>query len=122
VSLIAAQGSDEGVVTYTTSHGVSECSSFLDPNHYERPRAEWLLDEVGRGTTLEIGCGDGGLTAVLCREVDRVVALDVSRPSIRVLEARRLPDVETHVVLLERLVLWGEGVFDDRALSVDRYE
>jgi len=103
VPLIAeelAEGSDASVARYYGSR-ITECSFLLDLEHYERPRVEWLLDIVGGGRALEIGCGDGGFTAVLSRQVDRVVALDVSQPSIRALEARQLPNVEHHAVLVE---------------------
>lgn len=95
-----AEGSDQSVARYYGSR-VTDCSFLLDPGHYERPRVEWLLDAIHGGSALEIGCGDGGFTALLSRQVERVVALDVSRPSLRALEARRLANVEPRAALVE---------------------
>lgn len=53
------------------------------------------------GTLLEVGCGNGGLTELLAIQVDRIVALDVSKVSLVVLEQRRLPNVNVVECLIE---------------------
>lgn len=95
-----ARGTDHGIKRYYSSR-VSDCSFLLNPNHYERPRIEWILDTVRGGVLLEVGCGNGGLTQLLSPRVDRVVALDVSNPSIEALISLRLPNVEARVAFIE---------------------
>jgi len=95
-----ARGTKEGVQRYYGSR-VTDCNFLLDPNHYEHPRVEWVLKNVKGGIALEVGCGNGGMTQLLSQRVDRIVALDVSGPSIEVLKKLRLTNVEPVVGLVE---------------------
>ena len=102
-------GTDEGVVTYYNSRP-SRCCFLQDPEHYERPRIEWILDTVKGGRLLEIGCADGGVSELLAKCVASLVALDVCEASITELLARGLPNVEARVGLAESFE--PEGRFD----------
>lgn len=94
------KGTDESVSDFYNSR-VTGCEFLEDPNHYEYPRAAWVLDQVSGGSLLEIGCGNGGMTRLLAPRVDRVVAFDVSAPSLRQLEEMQIPNVETVQGLVE---------------------
>ena len=72
-----------------------------DPTHYEHPRAKWILDRVRGGKLLEVGCGNGGMTRLLSPQVDQIVALDISGPSLRELEKLGLQNVRTVKGLIE---------------------
>lgn len=98
-----AEGSEDGIERYYSSR-MTDCSFLTNPDHYEHPRIEWILNIVRGGALLEVGCGNGGLTQLLSVRVDHVVALDVSRPSIEALIALRLPNVEARADLVERFV------------------
>jgi 2-polyprenyl-3-methyl-5-hydroxy-6-metoxy-1,4-benzoquinol methylase len=95
-----AEGTDGSVVAYYNSR--LSMSSFLeDPDHYERPRVDWILQSVKGGYALEMGCADGGMTALLSPRVDRLLAVDVSEASVRTLANRGLKHVQTRVSLAE---------------------
>jgi 2-polyprenyl-3-methyl-5-hydroxy-6-metoxy-1,4-benzoquinol methylase len=94
------RGTDEGVLAYYNSRP-SLCSFLQDPGHYERPRIEWILDRARGGRLLEIGCADGGLTELLSRQVEEIVALDACQASITALRNRRIPNITTHPTLAE---------------------
>lgn len=101
-----AVGTDESVRAYYDSR-VTDCTFLEDPGHYERPRAEWLLGQVRRGRLLEIGCGNGGMTKELARQVDAVTAMDVSSVSLALLRRLNLPNVEIREGLIERFTPVG---------------
>jgi 2-polyprenyl-3-methyl-5-hydroxy-6-metoxy-1,4-benzoquinol methylase len=86
-------GTDEDVRAYYNSR-LSDCSFLADPQHYERPRIDWMLARVKHGAALEVGCADGTMTAMLASRVDHVTALDLCQESIERVRARRLPNVE----------------------------
>jgi SAM-dependent methyltransferase len=93
-------GADEGVVTYYNSRP-SRCSFLQDPEHYERPRIEWILETAKGGRLLVIGCADGGVSALLATQVGSMVAVDVCEASITELLARGLSNLEAYVGLAE---------------------
>ncbi len=93
-------GTDKAIVTYYNSRP-SRCSFLRDPQHYERPRIEWILETVRRGRLLEIGCADGGVSALLATQVASMVALDVCEASIAEFLALGLPNATTRVGLAE---------------------
>lgn len=94
------EGSDESVSAFYNSR-VTGCEFLEDPNHYEHPRAAWVLEQVSGGTLLEIGCGNGGMTRLISPRVERITAFDVSLPSLKQLEELGLPNVETAQGLIE---------------------
>jgi len=94
------EGTDASVAEYYNSR-LSDCSFLVDTEHYERPRIDWMLDTIRAGRLLEIGCADGGMTALLAPRVDGILALDVCSASIQALKARRLPGVRSQVGLVE---------------------
>ncbi len=93
-------GNDEGIVAYYNSRP-SRCRFLQDPGHYERPRVDWILGSVRGGRALEVGCGDGGLSAQLAATVESLVGLDVCAESIRDLSALGLSNVEATTGLVE---------------------
>lgn len=93
-------GTDEGIATYYNSRP-SRCSFLQDPEHYERPRINWILETAHGGRLLEVGCADGGFSALLASQVSSMVALDVCRFSMDELLARRIPNLEARVGLAE---------------------
>jgi 2-polyprenyl-3-methyl-5-hydroxy-6-metoxy-1,4-benzoquinol methylase len=93
-------GTDAGVVEYYNSRP-SRCSFLQDPQHYERPRVNWILDAVRGGRALEIGCADGGFSFLLADQVASLHALDICRASVDELVSRHLPNVVGHVGLVE---------------------
>lgn len=95
------EGTDEGVARFYEAR-VTDCSFLGEPTHYEHPRARWILERVRGGTVLEVGCGNGGMTRLLAPQVDRIVALDVSAPSLETVRALDLPNVRTVRALIER--------------------
>jgi 2-polyprenyl-3-methyl-5-hydroxy-6-metoxy-1,4-benzoquinol methylase len=94
------EGSDASVSDFYNSR-VTECEFLDDPDHYEHPRAEWVVNNVSGGGLLEIGCGNGGMTRLLAPRVDRLVAFDVSEPSLEQLRRLELPNVTTAQGLIE---------------------
>ncbi len=93
-------GTDESVAAFYRSR-LTGCDFLEDPTHYEHPRAHWILQHARGGTLLEIGCGNGGMTRLLSPQVDRLIALDVSTPSIEAVRALGLPNVEADEALVE---------------------
>jgi 2-polyprenyl-3-methyl-5-hydroxy-6-metoxy-1,4-benzoquinol methylase len=94
------EGTDESVSNFYNNR-VTACEFLDDPNHYEHPRAEWVLSVIQGGTLLEIGCGNGGMTRLLSPKVKSIVAFDISRPSLEELEKLGLPNVITREGLIE---------------------
>lgn len=94
------KGTDESVSDFYNNR-VTGCEFLEDPDHYEHPRAEWVINRVSGGSLLEIGCGNGGMTRLLAPQVDRLTAFDVSRPSLEQVETMGLPNVETAQGLVE---------------------
>ena len=94
-------GTDSGVHAYYNSR-LSECSFLDDPNHYERPRIDWILARVQGGSLLEIGSADGTVSALLAPRVERLVAIDVCEESVRRVRARGLSNVEARHGFIER--------------------
>jgi 2-polyprenyl-3-methyl-5-hydroxy-6-metoxy-1,4-benzoquinol methylase len=94
------KGTDESVAGFYNSR-ITECEFLDDPDHYEYPRASWVLEEISGGTLLEIGCGNGGMTQLMAPKVDRLTAFDVSAPSLAMVQALGLPNVETAQGLIE---------------------
>lgn len=93
-------GTDDGVRAYYNSR-LSDCSFLEDPDHYERPRIDWMLERVAGGAVLEIGCAEGTVTSMLARRADRVVGLDVCEEAVDRLRRRQLANVEARVGLIE---------------------
>ena len=93
-------GTDESVAAFYRTR-VTDCTFLGDPQHYEHPRAEWVLAHINGGRVLEVGAGNGGMTRLIAPKVDSLVALDVSAPSLAALRALHLPNVETVETLLE---------------------
>ncbi len=94
--------SDESITAFYNER-VTDCLFLSDPTHYEYPRAEWILShDFSRATVLEVGCGNGGLTRSLAASAERVVALDVSRPSLEELARLGLRNVTPVLGLVER--------------------
>lgn len=94
-------GDDQAVAAFYSGR-VTDCEFLLDPNHYERPRAEWILSRVSGGRLLEVGCGNGGMTRLLAEKVTAVVALDVSAPSLAAVRQLGLSNVVTVQGLVEQ--------------------
>ena len=94
-------GDEESFATFYRQR-VTDCTFLADPNHYEYPRARYILDRVRGGRLLEIGCGNGGMTRLLAPQVEWLVAIDVSTPSLAELRALALPNVEVVEALVER--------------------
>ena len=94
------EGTDESVAAFYNNR-VTGCEFLDDTTHYEHPRAVWVLENVGGGDLLEIGCGNGGMTRLLAPKVANLTAFDVSEPSLRQLEELGLSNVTTASGLLE---------------------
>lgn len=92
---------DDTEVSEFYSARVTECDFLGDPGHYEYPRAQWIVEQIGGGSLLEIGCGNGGMTRLLAPRVSRLIAMDVSAPSLAALEQLGLENVTTVCGLLE---------------------
>lgn len=93
--------SDEGVQRHYNSR-LSDCRFLLDEAHYERPRINWMLQEVRGGTVLEIGAGNGGMTALLSPLADKVIALDLCQEAVKAIGELGLGNVETVCGFVER--------------------
>jgi SAM-dependent methyltransferase len=102
-------GDDESISSFYRGR-VTDCSFLSDPEHYEKPRARWIIERVTGGRLLEVGCGNGGMTALLAPRVERLVALDVSTPSLSSVAALGLGNVETVEALVEHFE--PSGKFD----------
>jgi SAM-dependent methyltransferase len=109
------ESGDDFALAAFYSGRVTDCEFLLDPNHYERPRAEWILSRVSGGRLLEVGCGNGGMTRLLAEKVTTLVALDVSAPSLAAVRQLGLSNVETVQGLVEQHEATGE--FDWVVLS-----
>jgi 2-polyprenyl-3-methyl-5-hydroxy-6-metoxy-1,4-benzoquinol methylase len=94
------EGTDESVATFYNSR-ITVCEFLDDPDHYEHPRADWVVSVIEDGSLLEIGSGNGGMTRLLSAKVERITAFDISRPSLDELEKLRLPNVRTEQGLVE---------------------
>jgi SAM-dependent methyltransferase len=93
-------GTDQALAGFYEGR-VTNCEFLLDPAHYEHPRAKWITDRVRGGRLLEVGCGNGGMTRLLAPQVDELVALDVSTPSLALVDALALPNVSVVQGLVE---------------------
>ena len=93
-------GDDQEVSKFYSAR-VTDCDFLGDPDHYEYPRAQWIVDQVEGGSLLEIGCGNGGMTRLLAPRVASLTAMDVSAPSLLALERQGLGNVTTVRGLLE---------------------
>jgi 2-polyprenyl-3-methyl-5-hydroxy-6-metoxy-1,4-benzoquinol methylase len=80
---------------------LTDCNFLADPEHYEYPRAQWILQRVSGGHVLEIGCGNGGMTRLMAERVRSLIALDASGVSLRAVEALGLANVSTVQSLVE---------------------
>jgi len=102
-------GTDDSVADFYRGR-LTDCAFLGDPQHYEHIRARWILERVRGGRVLEIGAGNGGMTRLIAPQVQSLVALDVSTPSLDALRALKLPNVEAVEALLERYA--PDGRFD----------
>jgi 2-polyprenyl-3-methyl-5-hydroxy-6-metoxy-1,4-benzoquinol methylase len=93
-------GTDSSISQFYAAR-VTECDFVADPGHYEYPRSRWILEAIRGGKVLEVGCGNGGMTRLLAGLADRVVALDVSAPSLEQVRSMALPNVEVVQSLIE---------------------
>ncbi len=93
-------GNDESIAKFYNDR-ITHCEFLDDPNHYEFPRASWVLSNVAGGSLLEVGCGNGGMTRLLAPKVDQLIAFDVSAPSLEAVRALELPNVTTAQGLIE---------------------
>lgn len=93
-------GTDESVSNFYNNR-VTVCEFLDDPEHYEHPRAAWVLSVISGKNLLEIGCGNGGMTRLLSPKVERITAFDISRPSLVEVEKLGLPNVRTEQGLVE---------------------
>lgn len=103
------EGTDASVAAFYRGR-VTDCEFLSDPNHYEHPRARWILDRVRGGQLLEVGAGNGGMTRLMAPLVDRLTALDVSAPSLDAVRKLGLPNVRTVEALVEQYT--PDGRFD----------
>lgn len=94
------KGTDESVAGFYNNR-VTECTFLDDPEHYEYPRAQWVLGQVEGKTLLEIGCGNGGMTRLLAPKVEHLTAFDVSAPSLKLVDEMNLANVVTAQGLIE---------------------
>jgi len=102
VAAAALETGDEDAFAAFYRSRVTDCSFLADPQHYEHPRAQWILKRADGGHLLEIGCGNGGMTSLLADVVDQIVALDVSKPSLDELAKKGLGNVETVNLMFEQ--------------------
>ena len=72
-------GDDASIASFYSGR-VTDCSFLSDSRHYEHPRVRWIIELVSGGRLLEVGCGNGGMTALLSPSVEHLVAM-TSRPS-----------------------------------------
>lgn len=93
-------GKDETVTAFYQGR-ITDCNFLEDGSHYEYPRARWILERVTGGRLLEIGCGNGGMTRLLAPKVQFVEALDISKPSLEVIDGLGLGNVKTVETLVE---------------------
>lgn len=107
-------GTDESVAGFYNNR-VTECTFLDDPEHYEYPRAQWVLGHVAGKMVLEIGCGNGGMTRLLAPKVEHLIAFDVSAPSLKLVDEMNLANVVTAQGLIESFV--PERQFDWVVLS-----
>jgi len=65
--------------------------AFLDRGRYDvlTDGLRTIIDRLRPGTVLDVGCGEGSITAALVGQAREVVAFDLSKPAVR-LAARRL--------------------------------
>jgi len=94
------EGTDESVSKFYNER-ITFCEFVTDPNHYEYPRFEWLINQVKGYNLLEIGCGDGGMTEFFSKKVDELIAMDVSRQSLEKVDQKKLKNVKTVESLIE---------------------
>ena len=102
-------GDDASIASFYSGR-VTDCSFLSDSRHYEHPRVRWIIELVSGGRLLEVGCGNGGMTALLAPSVERLVALDVSTLSLSSVDALGLRNVETVEALVEHFE--PSGKFD----------
>jgi 2-polyprenyl-3-methyl-5-hydroxy-6-metoxy-1,4-benzoquinol methylase len=93
-------GGDDEVARFYNRR-VTDCAFLGDSEHYEHPRAKWLVEQVQGGSLLEIGCGNGGMTRLLAPRVSQLLAIDVSAPSLREVEGWGMENVTTVRALVE---------------------
>lgn len=108
------QGSDESIVNFYNSR-VTHCEFLDDPNHYEFPRARWVVENVKGSRLLEIGAGNGGMTRLLAPLVKDLTAFDVSAPSLRQIDEMKFENVQTVQGLMENFT--PENNYDCIVLS-----
>lgn len=95
------KGTDESILQFYNGR-ITDCSFVGDPRHYEYPRVKWIKENISGGSLLELGCGNGGMTRLLADVADRMVALDVSSASLKVVSAIGLRNVEVVHSLVEQ--------------------
>lgn len=93
-------GTDESVTNFYNKR-VTGCQFLEDTQHYEYPRAAWVLSVISGKNLLEIGCGNGGMTRLLSPKVESITALDISSPSLDEVNKLGLPNVRTVQGLVE---------------------
>lgn len=93
-------GTDESVANFYNNR-VTHCEFLDDPEHYEFPRARWVLANVAGDRVLEIGAGNGGMTRLIAPKVGHLTAFDVSAPSLKQIDEMAIPNVATEQGLIE---------------------
>jgi 2-polyprenyl-3-methyl-5-hydroxy-6-metoxy-1,4-benzoquinol methylase len=99
-SIELENGSDESVANFYNNR-ITHCEFLDDPEHYEFPRAQWVVNNVSGDRLLEIGGGNGGMTRRIAPKVIRLTAFDVSAPSLKLIDEMGFSNVETAQGLLE---------------------
>lgn len=102
VAATELESGDEKDLAAFYNNRITDCEFLDDPANYEHPRLQWILKQVSGGDVLEIGCGNGGMTRHLAVQADQVTAMDVSRPSLDVIDHLKLANVRAVESLFEK--------------------
>jgi 2-polyprenyl-3-methyl-5-hydroxy-6-metoxy-1,4-benzoquinol methylase len=94
------KGTDNAIADFYNNR-VTHCEFLDDPEHYEHPRAQWVIESVVGNRVLEIGAGNGGMTRLIAPRIGQLTAFDISEPSLKMIEEMALPNVSTRQGLIE---------------------